>query len=489
MFARVCRSFSFTQLSSTTTQNSSYRFSLRLYSKMGEPQKFDLVVIGAGSGGIATARRAAEHGVKCAVIEQQRLGGTCVNVGCVPKKVMWNAAFVSEQLHAAKDYGFDIERPQFNWKAIKDKRDAYVTRLNGIYETNLGRSKCEVFRGVAKFSGPREVSVTDKDGKVQKVQGERVLIASGGRPSVPAVPGAEHGIDSDGFFELESLPKKAVVVGAGYIAVELAGILNELGSETYLSIRHDSFLRTFDEMLQEELMTAMTDAGVKVLKSSHISEITKNDGGISINFQEEQYNLTGVDCLLWAVGRAPNTDLDLEKANVKLDSNGFIDVNDVQETSAENVYAIGDVCGKFLLTPVAIAAGRRLAERLYNGKTGLKLAYENIPTVVFSHPTMGTVGLTEKEAREKYGDDKIKIYRSKFTNMYYAMTEHKPKTTMKLVCAGDNELVVGVHMIGLGCDEMLQGFGVAVKMGATKADFDNCVAIHPTASEELVTMR
>eukprot|EP01012_Entosiphon_sulcatum_P065372 TRINITY_DN9430_c0_g1_i1.p1 TRINITY_DN9430_c0_g1~~TRINITY_DN9430_c0_g1_i1.p1 ORF type:complete len:451 (-),score=71.97 TRINITY_DN9430_c0_g1_i1:47-1399(-) len=446
---------------------------------------YDLVVIGGGSGGIATARRAAEYGAKCAVIEANRIGGTCVNVGCVPKKVMFNAASLLEHFHDMKDYGFNVTSTGFDWHKLKVDRDAYIARLNGIYSTNLQKSGIDEISGFARFKSPTEVVVGE-----QVIQGKRVLIATGGYPSKPtSIPGFEHGITSDDFFDLETQPRNVVVVGAGYIAVELAGIFNGLGSRTALVIRNQQFLRNFDETLRTVLQEEMEKDGVKIHKSNRVTSVVKvGENNLTVTLSDGT-TLENVDCLLWAIGRDPQTNIALEEAGVEINEHGFIKVNDFQETNVSNIYAVGDVCGNFLLTPVAIAAGRRLADRLFNGVEGRRLVYENIPTVVFSHPPIGTIGLTEEEAVAKFGSENLKIYRTRFTNMYHAVTTRKSATAMKLICTGPEQRVVGVHIIGIGADEMLQGFGVAVKMGATKADFDNCVAIHPTASEELVTMR
>ncbi|MCO5596215.1 hypothetical protein L7F22_050275 [Adiantum nelumboides] len=401
--------------------------------------KWDLIVIGGGSGAMGVSRRAGQYGKKVVVIEESgRLGGTCVNVGCVPKKLMWHAADMREALANSPEYGFGTADgkpvngvPEFQWKYFTEKREAYVRRLNGIYDRNVANDKVEYLSGHAELIGNGQVKVTmrNEDGSFQEeghvITGDQICIATGGRPTKPSeddIPGASLGIDSDGWFDLREQPKRAAVVGAGYIAVELA-----------------------------------------------------------------------VDVLLWAIGRRPNTDnLGLEKAGVKTDKKGDIIVNELQETNVKGVTALGDVAGRALLTPVAIAAGRRLSNRLY-GPDHLRgkdfLNYDNIPTVVFSHPTSGTVGLTEPEAREKYGDDKVKIYKSNFVSMYYGMLEHKQPSAYKLVCVGPEEKVVGVHIVGLGSDEIMQGFAVAVKMGARKKDLDDTVAIHPTSAEELVTMK
>lgn len=432
------------------------------------------------------ARRAAEFGVKSAVVEEARWGGTCVNVGCVPKKVMFNTAMHAEMIHDHKDYGFDVELKTFDWSRIKKSRDEYIKRLNGIYEANLGKAHVETLVGHGRFTEDKCVEVAG-----QKYTADHILIATGGRPIVPSnIPGAEHGITSDGFFELEKLPKKVVVVGAGYIAVELAGIFNALGSDTSILIRFDEVLRTFDHIISSTVTANMEQAGVKVCKKTQVKSVTKGADGLLTVELNTGATIADVECLLWAVGRIPNTDkLNLEHVGVAVGRGGNILVDDYQKTNVQNIYALGDVCGKALLTPVAIAAGRKLAHRLFDGKKNWKLDYSNIPTVIFSHPPVGTVGLSQEEAEKQFGKDSIRIYTSTFTPMYYAVTEAKYKCSMKLVCLLPEEKVIGLHMIGQGCDEMLQGFGVAIKMGATKEQFDSCYAIHPTSSEELVTMR
>ncbi|KAM3848906.1 glutathione reductase, mitochondrial [Vipera latastei] len=459
---------------------------------------FDYLVLGGGSGGLASARRAAELGARTAVVEKGRLGGTCVNVGCVPKKVMWNTAVHYEFIHDHMDYGFKIADVKFNWKIIKEKRDAYVKKLNEIYQNNLNKDHVETIRGHASFTADPEPTI-EVDGK--KYTAPHILIATGGRPVIPSdseIPGASLGISSDGFFELEELPKRSVIVGAGYIAVELAGILSTLGSRTSLLIRYNEVLRNFDSMISSNCTQGLEHSGVEVWKHCKIQSVTKSPSGLlaitvtsSFPNQKPTVNtIENVDCLLWAIGREPNTEeLNFDQLNIKVDKGGHIIVDEFQNTSRKGVYAVGDVCGKALLTPVAIAAGRKLAHRLFENKKDFKLDYSNIPTVVFSHPPIGTVGLTEAEAINAYGKESVKIYITSFVPMYHAITERKTKCVMKLVCATKQEKVVGLHMQGLGCDEMLQGFAVAVKMGATKADFDQTVAIHPTSSEELVTLR
>ncbi|MCP5155373.1 MAG: glutathione-disulfide reductase [Ectothiorhodospiraceae bacterium] len=446
--------------------------------------QFDFLAIGGGSGGIAAAVRAASYGARAAVIECGPLGGTCVNVGCVPKKVMWYAAAIAHGLEDATDYGFTVHREGFDWAALKASRDAYVARLNEIYRRRLETSGIELVRGQARFVGERTVEV---DG--QRYGAEHVVVAVGGAPTVPALPGAELGIDSDGFFALDHQPRRVAVVGAGYIAVELAGMFRALGSEVTMLVRRQSLLHGFDAMLGETLTEEMRGAGVDIRFGTAPTALERDtDGAIRVRAQGDP-PATTFDTVLWATGRHPRTaDLGLAAAGVATAPDGSIPTDPFQATSAPGVYAIGDVTGHDLLTPVAIAAGRRLADRLFAGMTDRRLEYDNIPTVVFSHPPVGTVGMTEDVARERHGDA-VKVYRAKFTPMYHAFTRHRSQTAMKLVCVGPEERVVGCHVIGLGADEMLQGFAVAVKMGARKRDLDDTVAIHPTSAEELVTMR
>lgn len=461
----------------------------------------DYVVLGGGSGGLASARAASgKFGAKALVIENKRLGGTCVNVGCVPKKVTYNAAALAEAIHDSKAYGFSVEQTApFDWSTFKQKRDAYVKRLNGIYERNLGNDKVEYLHGWGRLLNKNQVEVTKDDGEKVVVNAKNILVAVGGRPNAPPqIPGAEYGVNSDGFFDIERQPKKVAIVGAGYIAVEFAGMFNALGTETHLFIRHDTFLRHFDPMIQESVTKEYERLGVKLHKKSQASKIEKqSDGKLTVTYKDNDGNesvVSDVDDLIWAVGRTPETDgIGLKEAGVKINDKGYIEVDEYQNTAVDNIFALGDVTGQVELTPVAIAAGRKLAARLFGGSqfSTAKLNYDNIPSVVFAHPEVGSIGLTEPEAIEKFGKDNIKVYKTGFTAMYYAMMEPEQKgpTNYKLVVQGPEEKVVGLHIMGVGSAEMLQGFGVAMKMGATKADFDSCVAIHPTSAEELVTLK
>jgi len=446
-------------------------------------EQYDYIVVGGGSGGIASARRAAAHGARVLLVEANRMGGTCVNVGCVPKKVMWTTSTIAEKLTDAAGYGFDIGDVGFEWSRIKRARDAYIARLNSIYHKNLDNSGVDKIEGFARFESPHTITV-----KGNTYTAEHVLVATGGRPIVPPIPGAELGITSDGFFELEELPRKAVTVGAGYIAVELAGVLHSLGSDVTMVLRYDAFLRSFDATLRDTLMEVAESSGIGFQRRSRVTALEKTGAGIEVRLDNDEV-IAGVDCVLWAIGRAPNTEeLGLGHTGVDTDDQGFIPTDAYQNTNVDGIYAVGDVTGRTALTPVAIAAGRRLADRLFGGQPDAALDYENIPSVVFSHPPIGTVGLTEDEARERFGEEEIKVYSARFTNMYYAVLDHKLPTAVKLVTRGQEERIVGCHVIGEAADEMIQGFAVAVKMGARKADFDNTVAIHPTAAEELVTL-
>lgn len=440
-------------------------------------------MIGGGSGGLAHAQRAAEYGAKAAVIESGRLGGTCVNVGCVPKKIMWYSAHHAHQMRHARDFGFDVTANGHDWSDLKTKRDAYIQRLNGIYESNLDKRDVTYLKGLGKIVGANSVEV---DGQI--ITADRLVIATGGYPIVPDIPGAEFGITSDGFFELAARPQRVALLGSGYISVELAGVFNALGSETTVLVRKEGVLRSFDKMLREELENSMARSGIELVTGVTPSALEKTPDGIKV-LANDGREFGEFDVVVWAIGRAANTNsLNATAAGIEMDARGFIPTDDFQKTNVDHIFALGDVTGRDALTPVAIAAGRRLADRLYNGMTDRRLEYHTIPTVVFSHPPIGTVGMTEDEARKEYGDD-VKIYETRFNPMMYAFSDDKVQTAMKLIAVGKEERVVGCHLIGDGVDEMMQGFAVAIRMGATKQHFDDTVAIHPTSSEELVTMR
>lgn len=448
-------------------------------------REYDIIAIGGGSGGSATMNRAAMHGAKAAVIEGNIIGGTCVNVGCVPKKVMWYGAQVSETLkNYAADYGYTIGETSFDFKTLRKNREAYIERSRQAFSNNFNRNGVDYIEGYARFVDKNTVEVNG-----EQIRAKHIVIATGSYAFIPNVPGSELGGTSDDVFAWEELPESVSIIGAGYIAVELAGVLHALGVKTDLFVRKGGPLRGFDQGIVEVLVEEMKKNGQPLHTHKVPQKLEKLDNGdIQIYFEDGTTHTS--QKVIWAVGRKANVQqLNLEAAGVKLTERGFIQVDEYQNTTTPRIYALGDVSGEKELTPVAIKAGRTLAERLFNGKTDAKMDYELIPTVVFSHPAIGSIGLTQEQAEAKYGVDNIKVYQSTFAGMYSAITVHRQMTKLKLITLGEEEKVIGLHGIGGGIDEMIQGFAVAVKMGATKADFDATVAIHPTASEEFVTMR
>jgi glutathione reductase (NADPH) len=439
---------------------------------------YDMIAIGAGSGGLSAVERASEYGKKCAVVEVNQVGGTCVNVGCVPKKVMWFAANAAQTIKNSNGFGFDISINDFSWTKLKDGRENYINGINEWYDGYLEKLGIDYFHGFGKLIDKNTISVNGEN-----LTADTIVLSPGGEPSVPKIEGAKYGITSDGFFELNELPKRVAVVGGGYIGVELAGVLNSLGSEVSLFVRSQKLLNGFDELIQSSLENDYREHGIKIEFGTSIDKISKDK-----TLHTNKGDFSGYEQIIWTVGRDPLTQhLGLENAGVKTDQRGFILTNKFQKTNISNIYALGDATGRAPLTPVAIAAGRRLSDRLYNNMKNRRLSYENIPTVVFTHPPIGTIGMTEEEARKKFKN--VKVYQSQFTPMADALSDHKTTTALKLVCVNNNEKVVGCHIMGHGADEMLQGFAVAIKMGATKKQFDDTVAIHPTSAEELVTMR
>ena len=451
---------------------------------MSNKYDYDLIAIGAGSGGLSVVERAASYGQKCAVVEQGKMGGTCVNVGCVPKKIMWFGASLSHQLDDAKNYGFDVIKQGFDWGRLVAKREAYISGINNWYYGYLKDLGIDELKGCASFVDPHCIEV---DGK--RYTAKHIAIATGTIPTIPDIPGAEHAITSDGFFALNQRPDRVAIVGSGYIAVELAGVLNSLGTEVTMYLRKNHVLGNFDSMLSMALFNELKSSGVHLKTENQIRKINKNDDGSLEVVDLKGETQTGLDQVLFAVGRNPDHSwLKIGNSGVELDKYGYVITDLYQNTNQAHIFALGDITGRAPLTPVAIAAGRRLADRLYDSQSDRHLDYQNIATVVFSHPPIGTVGMSEADAIKQHGDQ-IKVYQTSFTAMYNSISDHPVQTAMKLVCLGEQEKVIGCHVIGPGADEMLQGFAVAIRMGATKRDFDDTVAIHPTSAEELVTMR
>ena len=446
---------------------------------------YDLIVLGGGSGGIASAVRAARFGARVAVVEEKHLGGTCVNLGCVPKKVMFNASIIAEMIHKSPDYGFSPTELKLDWQLLVKKRNDYIKKLREIYAQRLTEHNITHVQGKGVFVDSKTIAVNGKH-----YQADHIIIATGGEPILPReLIGIEHAIDSDGFFQLTERPNKVAVIGSGYIGVELAGVLHSLGTETHLLIRGAHPLSRFDTILGETLLEIMQKQGLLVHPNYQANQlILQENGKKAIQCQSGTF-IDSLDTVIIAVGRTPRTfNLNLASIDVKQDKRGLIVVDRYQNSSIPGIYAIGDVTDSPALTPVAIAAGRKLADRLFGGQADAHLDYDTICSVIFTHPPVGSVGLSEKEAIEQFGKKQIKIYQTRFNPMFDALSEEKTPTVMKLVTQGENEKIIGLHIIGYGADEMLQGFGVAVKMGACKRDFDNTVAIHPTSSEELVTM-
>ena len=440
----------------------------------------DLIVLGGGSGGLATAIRAARHGARVVLMEPHELGGTCVNVGCVPKKAMWYAAEVAGNQQLARDYGFDAQPGSLDWQHFIGLRNNYIDRIHQSYERRLQEAGIRVLRERGVVVAGDCVEAGD-----HRLQARHIVIASGARPRSLDLPGFELGMVSDGFFDLRECPRRVAIVGGGYIGVEFAGVLNALGAEVALFSRHH-LLRGFDADLTGALGDIMAAQGVDMHTRCAVKSVNRDGEALFLSCDS---GLEGpFERIIWAVGRVPNSDnMGLEMLGVECDPDGHIRVDSRQNTSVPGLYAVGDVSSRTALTPVAIAAGRKLADRLFGGDRTARLDYDNIPSVVFAHPPLASVGLTEVQARERDGDA-VQCYTSEFTPMQLALSQHPYKSVMKMVCSGEDERVVGLHILGPGADEMLQGFAVAVKMGARKADFDSTVAVHPTSSEELVLL-
>ncbi|NJL86541.1 MAG: glutathione-disulfide reductase [Leptolyngbyaceae cyanobacterium SM1_1_3] len=446
---------------------------------------FDLFVIGGGSGGIATARRAAQHGAKVGIAENDRLGGTCVNRGCVPKKLMVYASHFPNYYEEAVGYGWSPVESQFDWTKMITVVNNEVIRLNSIYERMLVNSNVQLFRAYARFLDAHTLEVGE-----QKITADKILIAVGGVPVRPNIPGIEHAIVSDDIFHLAKQPQHAVILGAGYIGCEFACILKGLGSQVTQIFRGDKILRGFDDDLRTEIQEGMQRHGINICHDSKIVSVEKQADGVAVNIQNDEGEarvFADVLCLA-ALGRKPNLDnLGIENTGVEVNA-GAIAVDEYSQTAAEHIFAVGDCTDRINLTPVAINEGRAFADTVFGGKSR-KMSYENVPTAVFTTPEAGTVGLTEAEAVEAYGAEGIHVYRSRFRPMYYTIPNKEERTLMKLIVHKESDRVLGAHMVGDAAAEIIQGVAIAVKMGGTKADFDATVGIHPSSAEEFVTMR
>ena len=447
---------------------------------------FDLLVLGAGSGGIATARRAAQYGAKVGIVESDRLGGTCVNRGCVPKKLMVYASHFPDGFEESAGYGWTVGETSFDWNKMITAVNNEVDRLNGIYQRMLDNSGVTLYQGYGKFIDSHTIEIGE-----QKITADKILIAVGGKPFKPDdIPGVEHAITSREIFHVQEQPKRMVIIGGGYIGVEFACILNGLGTEVTLVIRGDKILRGFDDDLRTEIQDGMERHGIRILTNKPKISIAKQDSGLEVIIygKDDAEEVIVADAAsLAATGRRPDLEnLGLENTNVEV-VNGAVAVDEYNQTAESHIYAVGDCTDRINLTPVAINEGRAFADTHFGGKSR-QMCYENVPTAVFSTPEAATVGLTEAEAKAKYGDA-VKVYRSKFRPMYYTLPDKPEKTLMKLIVDTNTDKVVGAHMVGDSAAEIIQGVAIAVKMGATKADFDATVGIHPSSAEEFVTMR
>ncbi|MNF70584.1 Glutathione amide reductase [compost metagenome] len=443
---------------------------------------FDLYVIGAGSGGVRAARFAAGFGAKVAVAESRYLGGTCVNVGCVPKKLLVYGAHFSEDFEQSRGFGWSLDEADFDWATLIANKDREINRLNGIYRNLLVNSGVTLHEGHAKLLDPHTVEVNG-----QRFTANTILVATGGWPQIPEIPGREHAISSNEAFFLKTLPKRVLVVGGGYIAVEFAGIFHGLGAETTLLYRGELFLRGFDGSVRKHLQEELTRRGMDLQFNADIERIDKQaDGSLNVTLKDGRQ--LQADCVFYATGRRPMLDnLGLENTRVTFDNKGFVEVDELYQTAEPSILAIGDVIGRVQLTPVALAEGMAVARRLFKPEQYRPVDYTMIPTAVFSLPNIGTVGLTEEQARE--AGHEVQLFESRFRPMKLTLTECQERTLMKLVVDARTDKVLGCHMVGPEAGEIVQGLAIALKAGATKRDFDETIGVHPTAAEEFVTMR
>ena len=446
----------------------------------------DLAVVGGGSGGLAAAFRAASHGARVALIEPGELGGTCVNLGCVPKKAMWLAADLGARIRLAGALGFPVEPACPDWAQLVASRQGYIANIHASYRRRIDEAGIVLLPARGRLAGQGRVDCDDGTG----VEARHILIATGGRPVRPDIPGAELGIDSDGFFALASAPARTAIIGGGYIGVELAGVLQGLGSQVELFVRGDGLLKGFDPDVVERLQGNMRQSGIALHFGYSLAALEADEGG-GVRLREQEGDAGNpFDAVIFATGRRPETGgLGLEAAGVRTGRGGHIEVDAYQSTSADGIHAVGDVTGGLALTPVAIAEGRRLMDRLFGGDEDARVDHGQVPTVVFSHPPLGKVGLTEAEARERFGADAVSCHATTFRPMLHALADVQQHSMFKAVCVGEEKRVVGLHLVGEAADEILQGFAVAVRMGATLADFHATVAIHPTSAEEIVLLR
>ncbi len=442
---------------------------------------YDLFVIGAGSGGVRASRIAASFGAKVAICEDRYMGGTCVNVGCVPKKLYVYASEYSAHFREGKGFGWQTSEPNFDWPTLRDHKSDEISRLNSIYDNMLAGANVKVIHGRGKIIDPHTVEIAGK-----KITSERLLIAVGGWPFIPDIIGKEHVISSNEIFDLESFPKQLVVVGGGYIAVEFAGIFTGLGAEVTQLYRGDLFLRGFDDETREFAAEEIEKKGTNLRFNTDVTSIEKQpDGKLKVNLNDGSAIMA--DAVLYATGRKPHLhDLGMENVDITLTDRGYIEVNEQFQTSESSIYALGDVTGGMELTPVALAEGMALAKSLYNSEP-CQVDYSNIATTVFCQPNIGTVGLSEEQARSEYKN--VIKYRSSFRAMKHTISGSQERTLLKLLVDGDTDKIVGAHMVGPDAGEIMQGLAIALKAGATKADFDSTIGIHPTAAEEFVTMR
>ncbi|QSX76406.1 glutathione-disulfide reductase [Lysobacter arenosi] len=446
--------------------------------------EFDLIVIGGGSGGLAGAFRAAEHGARVALLEPHLLGGTCVNVGCVPKKAMWLAAEVAAKMKLAPTLGFPVQPAALNWPEFIVHRERYIEGIHSSYRRRLDAAGIVLAPMRAHLVDSRTVECENGT----RLRARHLLIATGGRPERPDIPGADLGVVSDDFFQWRAAPARVAVVGGGYIAVELAGVLQALGSRVEMYVRGSHLLRGFDHDVVEQLTEDYRQSGVRICFDQHLAAVEPDSGGVRLRSADGSAS-DRYDAVLFATGRRPNSErLGLEAVGVATDADGCIAVNERHETSVEGVYAVGDITANAQLTPVAIAAARRLMDRVYGGSQAV-LDQRDIPTVVFSHPPFGQVGLTEADARAEHGSEAVHVYRAAFRPMLNALADVPQRSLFKLVCVGEDRRVVGIHLMGEAADEILQGFAVALKRGITLQDLRETVAIHPTSAEEVVLMR